>query len=667
MMASLVVACRTLLVFAAVLPHGSCVDGWRHRPPPSAPPSHRQRRPTRNLPFTIVHNPCMLRKSQSQLRRLVRIRGGEEGDARTENVVTSPPAASEKEHPPEQGPPPSSPSMGVPMDLPPKVPRLFLPKRPTPPDGEAPTSTGAGTATARPRRRAKVLILMDSFCEVHGQFLAERARDAYGAATLPVYSDYMRGYFLHLRPDDGPEDIGESLSMCMPSSEEEAGEWRSRLDDAFASMGVPGYELVALVCDSDSGLAHAEQLADWLNVTTRNPGGVRDERRDKYLMGETIRSAGIPSLRQRLCGSREEAVEFATTLLLAATSPTASSSYDGDDSDDGEDRSSVPPSCLGGGGGGGRNRVVVKPVRGVGSHDVYLCDDPDSVAVAFDRIHGSGVFGSPGRRHGAVLVQEFARGQEYAIDTVSRDGELKIVAVWKYDKRPANGAPFVYYATRLFDDSDDSGEEPICPALYAYLESCLQALDVRWGITHSEVIVTPDGPRLVEVNCRQHNMNFLLLTMGGIGYNSYDVLLAAFFGRDGGGDVAAASENITPIDGGDEEDRLEWDLIPHIPTTRMNAAMVHLVNSEDGTLKRANDEALHEIEAMASVVDMEVYGEFLEVGRRIRLTVDIKSDAGWIQLVHPDAEVFETDFRRIVELMPKLFEVESAPAGLDKY
>jgi hypothetical protein len=299
---------------------------------------------------------------------------------------------------------------------------------------------------------------------------------------------------------------------------------------------------------------------------------------------------------------------------------------------------------------------VVKPVRGVGSHDVYLCDDLDSVTCAYDKIYGSGIFGSPGHKHDAVLVQEFAHGQEYAIDTVSRDGELKIVAIWKYDKRPANGAPFVYYATKLFDDNDDdgsSGEDPtICSALYAHLKSCLEALDIRWGITHSEVIVTPDGPRLVEVNCRQHNMNFLHLTMGGIGYNSYDVLLAAFFGRNGN-DVTA--ENV-PINS--DKNRLEWDLIPDIPTTRMSAAMVHLVNSKDGTLRRVNDEALYEIEAMASVVDLEVYSEFLEVGRQIHPTVDIKSDAGWIQLVHPDPEVFETDFQRIIELMPTLFEVE---------
>lgn len=553
----------------------SIINGWRH-PPPSLF-SH-----SRRLPFTI--------------------RGGDNDSSL------------------------SSSSSLLSLDLPSKIPRV-----------EFPESTMIQPFYEQ-RSTKKVLVLMDSFCDVHGLFLAQRARDMYGVIIVPVYSNYMAGYFrLQHHRGDAPENIHELLEMCMPSSVEETKEWRALLDEML-SMGEssngensnyllpPRYEIVALVCDSDSGLADAEQLADWLNVTTRNPGGVCEDRRNKYLMMESIQHSGINSVKQRLSTSREEAIEFATSLLLTPT-----------------------------------DRVVLKPVRGCGSDDVLLCNSIDSVITAFDTIYGSSIFGSPGQKHDAVLVQEFAVGQEYAIDTVSRDGELKIVAIWKYDKRPANGAPFVYYATNLFDDNsnnddtnDDNSEsstETICPMLYDYLNSCLHALDIRWGITHSEIIVSADGsPRLVEINCRQHNMDFLLLTMGGIGYNIYDVLLAAYFGNsnnDGAND-----------DDTNKKKRLDWDLIPHIPSKRMNAAMIHLVNSKEGTLKCVNNDALYEIEAMASVGNMEVYNKFLNVGTKIHPTIDIKTDAGWIQLVNPDAEIFNADFQRIIELMPTLFEVE---------
>ena len=90
----------------------------------------------------------------------------------------------------------------------------------------------------------------------------------------------------------------------------------------------------------------------------------------------------------------------------------------------------------------------------------------------------------------------------------------------------------------------------------------------------------------------------------------------------------------------------------------MNAAMVHLVNDKKGVLKRLNEQALYEIQGMDSVLDLEVYPDFLKPGVSIiEPTVDIKTDAGWIQMLNPDREIFERDYRRIIELMPTLFEV----------
>jgi len=326
----------------------------------------------------------------------------------------------------------------------------------------------------------------------------------------------------------------------------------------------------------------------------------------------------------------------------------------------------------------------VKPIRGCASDDVFLCESLESVHSAYETIKGSTVLGSPTKKHESVLVQEYAVGQEYAVDTVSKDGKLKIAAVWKYDKRPQpatieqgmvtddeptineennqnNGGSDqmdgryrqVYYATKLYDDGDDAVKneenDPLLPGIYQYLDDCFNALDIQWGITHSELIITSDGPRLVEVNCRQHNMDFVPLTDNAIGYNLYDMLLAAYFGDDDDQDIEPDVN---------KDARVKWDLLPDYPSTRMNAAMVHLVNDKKGILKGLNKNALYEIQAMDSVLDLEVFPEFLEPGiSMIEPTVDIKSDAGWIQLLHPDREIFQRDFERIMELMPTLFEI----------
>ena len=49
----------------------------------------------------------------------------------------------------------------------------------------------------------------------------------------------------------------------------------------------------------------------------------------------------------------------------------------------------------------------------------------------------------------AVLIQECVKGTEYAVDTVTREGITKIVALWKYKKYACNDAPFVYQCSEL--------------------------------------------------------------------------------------------------------------------------------------------------------------------------------------------------------------------------
>ena len=474
-----------------------------------------------------------------------------------------------------------------------------------------------------PGNKKRALILMDVFSEYHGLFLGYRARTVYGVATIPVFSDYMKGYFQATIPPG--DELDDLLSISMPMTSEETETWCSKLD----------MELVGLHCESDSGLEASERFSNLLGSNRLlhfNKDGVNPARRHKYLMNQAVSQAGLPSVRQRLCDTLDEALSFAKQEFGTNDDEVASNNI----ASDAKSRDFGP-------------KVVVKPIRGVASDDVYLCDTLDSVEQAFNKIYGSTIFGSPREKHDKVLVQEYAVGQEYAIDIVSKNGEHKVAAIWKYDKRPANGASFVYYATHLYDGDDAA---MICE----YAKRCLDSLGVEWGLSHTEVIIGYDSasnerlPRLVEVNCRQHNMDFIPLVMACVGYNAFDMLLAAHLGGlSSGSDFPPDSEG----------DRLEWDLLPELPAklTR-KGAMIHLVNYERGVLSEVNRGALMEIHSLESVVDMEVYESFLQIGDEITPTTDIRSDAGWVQLVNDDHETFQRDYDRIVELMPSLFKVE---------
>lgn len=52
--------------------------------------------------------------------------------------------------------------------------------------------------------------------------------------------------------------------------------------------------------------------------------------------------------------------------------------------------------------------------------------------AAFHRIKGRA--NQYGEQNEAVLVQEFMAGTEYVVNCVSREGEHKVVSLWRYDK-----------------------------------------------------------------------------------------------------------------------------------------------------------------------------------------------------------------------------------------
>jgi hypothetical protein len=187
----------------------------------------------------------------------------------------------------------------------------------------------------------RALVLMDVFSEYHGMYLAHMAKQVYGVATVVVFSDYMKGYFLM----EQPSDIEQMMTMCMPTIQEQKENWCRPLE---------GYELVGISCESDSGLADAKRLGVSLNLSRHN--GFNEARRNKYLMLETVGAAGLPVVKQRLSQNLEEACEFATRDLGITTSTISSSS---EPSPTTTTLQSPEKKC-----------VVVKPIRGVASQSL---------------------------------------------------------------------------------------------------------------------------------------------------------------------------------------------------------------------------------------------------------------------------------------------------------
>jgi biotin carboxylase len=121
---------------------------------------------------------------------------------------------------------------------------------------------------------------------------------------------------------------------------------------------------------------------------------------------------------------------------------------------------------------------VMKPYIGVASDGVYKCKSRKELEKAFADLYQHPRYG--GGINDAVLLQEYLSGTEYAVDTVSRNGETKILALWKYKKYPLNVAPFVYQCSEIVS-SAQLNEQKVCE----YCLEVLKAAGIKWGPTHT--------------------------------------------------------------------------------------------------------------------------------------------------------------------------------------
>jgi biotin carboxylase len=279
--------------------------------------------------------------------------------------------------------------------------------------------------------------------------------------------------------------------------------------------------------------------------------------------------------------------------------------------------------------------VVVKPVESAGSDGVKLCHSEEEAREHFEVLMGAQQ--KTGSQGAAVLCQEFLRGKEYVVDHVSMDGVHKTVMIWVYDKRAVNGAAFVYHG--MLPVPSDSPEAQV---LIPYVRGVLDALQIKNGPTHGEVMMTPDGPCLVEMNCR---------AMGGDG--SFMPLARALTG--GYSQVDAAVDSFL--------DAQKFDQLPDRPPSPFLAAgqWVLLVSFTEGKVKSCP--GYERIKALDSFVYLE---SAIDAGCRIDYTTDLFTNVGSAILMHADEAQLRSDVEAIrkMEKDCALFELEEHPENL---
>jgi biotin carboxylase len=211
-----------------------------------------------------------------------------------------------------------------------------------------------------------------------------------------------------------------------------------------------------ILAGSEGGVLLGDQLADRLDLPFRNDLKSSVARRDKFEMQERIRAAGLAAIAQaRVCGPDE----LDAWLSGHNTFP-----------------------------------VVVKPLRSAATDGVHICRSRAEAQAALAALQAHpDMFG---QLNTSVLVQEFVVGTEYVLNGIACEGGYTFTEGWL--SRKVDNAGFPVYDTQYLFYQGDPGFEQMS----AYVMEVCRALGIVNGPFHAEVMLTEDGPVLIEIAAR---------------------------------------------------------------------------------------------------------------------------------------------------------------------
>lgn len=351
----------------------------------------------------------------------------------------------------------------------------------------------------------------------------------------------------------------------------ECAEDLSVLTDYFERSGCEPH---AVIAGSDSGCPLADTIARHFNLPGNDPvtSAVRYR---KAAMADQLERAGLPNIPTLEVSDVEQAHDFL-------------SQYDGP--------------------------YVVKPDIGIGSRGFHRVENTSELSAALaDILRSRNAYGD---LHRTAVLQPYLEGTEYAVNTIARDRRTVIMDVWKTVKRRIG--EFKIYDLEVLVDPHDRNYQVVTQ----YVCDVLDVLGVHNGPAHTEVILTADGPVLIEtgerimasVSVAQHSTVFGLSPLNVVADYAFDQI------------------------------GFERLLQCGYPSPRRAAAMVQMHSELNGVLLAYHNQ---EIQALSSFYEMDLY---ISPGGPIEPTRDSYTSPGLIFLVHDEQAQIKADYDRIRQL-----------------
>ncbi|MFE2302802.1 ATP-grasp domain-containing protein [Streptomyces sp. NPDC059445] len=346
-------------------------------------------------------------------------------------------------------------------------------------------------------------------------------------------------------------------------------------DGDFEAMAkiVESYDPVGIVTGNESGVEFAARLVERLMPQFQNVPGSAKYQRHKGEMALALERAGVAGPR-----------------TLSTADPAEAAAW------------------IGSSGLAGRP-LILKPPHSAGTDNVHFVPAGGEWRGHFDHILGQ-VNGFE-LRNDTVIVQEFLEGPEYIVDLYSVDGRHGLVDTCvyaKHDRGPRYG---------IYDVADFlAPDHPDVAVLAPYVMRAADAVGIRNGSTHAEAIMTPEGPRLVELAAR---------------YSGSCMMIS--------GSLATGDNQIERT----VRHVLDGEFVPSFELVK-----------EVRTLWLCSDLAgpVHHMEILEAIADLPTTHSMSipAEGRDMPLTNDVTTSLGWVIQGADDWDAIEKDSARIREL-----------------
>jgi biotin carboxylase len=223
--------------------------------------------------------------------------------------------------------------------------------------------------------------------------------------------------------------------------------------------------------------------------------------------------------------------------------------------------------------------LVFKPVDLSGGMFVALVPDESSLRAAFDRLEAFPINNRHQVRPREVLLETYMDGPEVSVDAVTINGQTTVLGL---TDKSLTGAPYFIEDSHMFP-------APVDPELAAdtveLVRAALAAVGYTHGVSHTELRLTADGPRIVEINVRPGGGHISELHELVIGISPVELLVRLALGEQPDltprptGVASAAVQYVVPPRGGtvtairgtelfeNDPDLRHWELKPVVGTT----------------------------------------------------------------------------------------------------